>query len=136
MVIIKIDDNGILFLGHKWQEMRLRDYHPQDCCEHHYADWETLDLHKEYICADGTAKKLGFFDFPEDINELIIPVKDLGFFLKANDGTKILVNCYAENNGWYNTNLELRLEEISYVRKGTLDISECQRWEHLNSGGD
>ena len=129
MRISKIDEDGIIFRDRNWKDIRLKDYHDQECCESHYADWSTLELNKEYVSANGKAKQLRFFDFPEELSELIVPVKDLGFFLKADDGSKILVNCYADNNGYYNTDLELKLEEIIYTSKGTLDISECQQWD-------
>lgn len=69
---------------------RIEDYHEQDCCEHVYADWSSLD-------------NTGFDNL--EISELVIEgVECVGFRING-----YTVHCYNSQNGYYSSDLELNI---------------------------
>ena len=72
------------------------DIHYQDCCESVYANWEHL---KNEAGVD--------YDFDEKSFRIEV-VEEQGF--RFGDGNIMLfVPCYNEQNGYYNSNLEIRV---------------------------
>lgn len=67
-------------------------YHWQECCEYVYADFDNIELEKA-INEKTLFKRIS-----------IKPVKGIGFLLN-----NILINCYNDQNGYYNTDLNLHV---------------------------
>lgn len=82
----------------------LVDVHYQDCCEHVYADWSSLD-------------DTDFFDREFDEVEIEF-IENVGFRING-----YLVNCYNSQNGYYSSMLDLEIGHPSGDTV-TLDISE------------
>lgn len=115
MRITKISDEIIKFDN----GFELTYYHEQDCCENVYADFKIL---KTYNLSTVTGKKINIYniDFEEDIKKLIECITGQGFNMVSKIGEKFFVPCYNEQNGYYNDNLELILNQI-------LDITTCKK---------
>lgn len=109
--------------------------HQQDCCENVYADFEYA---KQYNTL-GHFKDKTIFDveFEVDfyVNDGIKLVKGLGFVIFSIEryggsymtGAPIFIPCYNEQNGYYSTNLMLRLiDGESGVILWEEDIEECE----------
>ena len=100
--------NGIEF-DNDWI---MCDCHWQDCCENVYADWGHL---MDEVGID--------YDFDEKSFRIEV-VKEQGF--RFGDGNIMLfVPCYNEQNGYYNSNLEIKVfrkrQNGSYVKLRRFD---------------
>ena len=84
----------------------LVDCHYQDCCEQVYADWEYL-LDESYVM------ECDFSDL--DIEERT-GRHDNGIRICATNGMRFFVPCYNEQNGYYNSNLNIKLVEVETGR--------------------
>lgn len=93
----------------------LKYEHQQDCCEEVYADFESIP--REVLCNGGYQDDIRHVDFEEDIDKLIEEVDGQGFMLCGKDGTKVLVNCYDIQNGYYSSNLAVILYELNPVKE-------------------
>ena len=85
----------------------IKSVHDQDCCEHVYADFESIDSYK---------KQLDDYNGYSGLN--ILGVKEIGFiidFVGTYYPNKVLIPCYNEQNGWYSNNLSIS------VRKNNLE---------------
>lgn len=93
--------------------VRIADYHDQDCCEHVYADWPTVQPYEAQLDKK-TIKEIEIYG-----------VADMGFVLCFNQdygrSEKVFVPCYNEQNGYYSSNLELQINHDGVVSK--VDIS-------------
>jgi len=122
MKIIEINDESLKFDNGTY----VCSEHYQDCCESHWADFSVMS---GYNLNSVTGKQIDIknVDFAEDIEGYIQLVSDMGFNLIARDGSKYFVPCYASNNGYYSSDLTLRitLDEKSI----DIDISDCQQWD-------
>ena len=109
MKIKKINTDTIIFNN----GMILGSVHEQDCCESHYADFESL-------FGQGWEKK----EFPESLSELIVKSKiekefddEYGeswksfFQIKDKEGNKYTLTIYNANNGYYGTDVTLVLKK-------------------------
>lgn len=106
--------------------LEIYSSHDQDCCEHHYAAFSALTAYNLNTVTGETVNILDV-EFDENIEDHIQLVKDMGFNLIAKDGSRYFVPCYAENNGYYNSSLDLVIEFNGKEVK-TINISHCQEW--------
>lgn len=83
----------------------IQSHHDGDCCEHHWADFSTLEINPDHSLPFTTLT--------------LKKVDGMGFLMN-----KMLINCYGNNNGWYSSNLDLIIDNgpLNYI----WDISECQ----------
>lgn len=98
----------------------LRDFHDQDCCESVYADWSTLELYKDQL--KDTYKSFA-----------IRGVKGEGLLLCFGTGdyyplNKVFIACYDAQNGYYNDGLELEVEHSGVKTK----VSIADYEEHID----
>jgi len=107
---VKIENDELVFND----GTRLLSNHDQDCCEHHYLDFASLDISD----FDGLEFDLTNDDFFEKI-------EDYGIALKPINGFPVRIPGYGSNNGYYSSNLDLILTNGADFKK-TFDISECQ----------
>lgn len=119
MKIHKITDEGIMFKNNKTVYL-LEDFHETECCEEVYADWTSIN--EKIVNKNGNNVNIFSLEFYEDIDKLIEEVKEQGFMLCAKDGTKILVNCYDIQNGYYSSDLNITLYEYNEI--GSKEISD------------
>jgi hypothetical protein len=93
--------NDSIAINFEDDQVILSDYHDQDCCENVYADWEILKHYEKQI--DG---------YDEYSNLVIKGVPEMGILLCFGDDPlrKVLIPCYNEQNGYYSTNLELKVK--------------------------
>lgn len=77
----------------------LVDAHWQDCCESVYADWDHLK------------DEAGIYD--TDFSELSIGYRREGIRL-CGIGRSFFVPCYNEQNGYYNSNLDIYFVDPKY----------------------
>ena len=119
MYIYHISETEIKFSNGK-NIFELTYEHEQDCCEEVYADFESIS--KRILNKKGQDVSIYTIDFNEEIETLVEEVKDQGFMLCAKDGTKVLVNCYDIQNGWYNSDLAIILYKAEKI--GTLDLNQ------------
>jgi hypothetical protein len=84
--------------------------HCQDCCEHNYADWSSLD-------------DTGFYDeeFLED--NFWVDKWEGGFRIN-----RYAVNCYSDQSGYYSTDLDISLIDKDGKRLWYKSI-DCERGE-------
>jgi hypothetical protein len=80
----------------------VETYHEQDCCENVYADFSIMKNFIEQLK-------------DEYVSKLIIKgVKDMGFLLcferQLEDDIKIFIPCYNSQNGYYSSDLSLKLK--------------------------
>lgn len=80
----------------------LVDVHFQDCCESVYADWDHLK------------DEAGIYD--TDFSELSIGYRREGIRL-CGIGRSFFVPCYNEQNGYYNSNLDIYFINPNYRGK-------------------
>lgn len=119
MYIYHISETEIKFSNGK-NLFELTYEHEQDCCEEVYADFESIT--KRILNKKGKDVSIYTIDFNEEIETLVEEVKDQGFMLCAKDGTKVLVNCYDIQNGWYNSDLAIILYKADKI--GTLNLNQ------------
>lgn len=119
MKIKEIQEDVLIFDN----EAKITSYHESDCCEHHWADFSVV---RGYNINTATGKQINIYDvdFSENVQEIIQLVEEIGFNLVALDGSKYFVPCYGSNNGYYSTDLELRISGNSFAF--TIDITNCQ----------
>lgn len=109
--VISVDDlNGINFDN----GINLNSNHDQDCCEQHFLSFQDININD----FDNLE-----FDLTGDFFERI---EDYGIALKPIIGHPIRIPGYADNNGYYSSELTLVLSKEGF--KQTFDISECQQW--------
>ena len=92
---------------------RISSEHDQDCCESHYLSFSDLKVDD----FEGL-----FFDFSGDFFER---VEDYGIRLIPIEGHPISIPGYADNNGYYSSNLTLVVEG-PFAKN--YDISDCQAY--------
>lgn len=119
MYIKSITEKAIIF-DNKGDKIFLEYEHEWDCSEEVYADF--LSIPKNVLNKKGKKVSIFKLDFKENIDELVEEVKDQGFMLVAKDGTKILVNCYDIQNGYYNSDLAIIMYEI--INKGNIQLKD------------
>lgn len=95
----------------------ISHWHPQDCCESHYLDYGDLDL-KELQDA-------GEFDLTND--SFFEVVRDYGIRLISKSGYKIAIPGYADNNGYYSSDLILEVRNPKTGYKKDYDITDGQK---------
>jgi len=92
----------------------LESSHNQDCCERHYLDFDYVKM--------------------EDVKDLEFDLSNDNFFKKIDgygielipiNGFSVKIPGYAENNGYYSSDLTLELHYAGGLRKW--DITECQQ---------
>jgi hypothetical protein len=96
--------------------MSLSSNHEPDCCEHHWLDFEPLEL------SDFEGLE---FDFSND--NFFERIPDYGIALKPVHGHPVRVAGYGSNNGYYSSQLDLVLSDGQGYYQ-TWDITECQEW--------
>ena len=107
--VIKIND-GLYFDDGS----SLTSDHDQDCCEHHYLDFNHLDL-SDFEGLDFDLSTKGFFEKVPDYGIRLLPV----------NGHPVSIPGYGYNNGYYGSNIVLILNLPDRVSK-KFDVSECQ----------
>ena len=103
----------------------LRHFHFQDCCENVYADWKSMQVVTKISANQLNAQEL---DFDKNILSKISKVNDIGFIIESEQGIKLFVSCYNQQNGYYSSNLSLIYANGS-VTYGELNISDCVKDE-------
>lgn len=121
MKIVEIGDEFLRFDN----GICMTSEHYRDCCEWHWADFSVM---KGYNLNTVTGQEIDIRDveFDENIKNNIQLIKDEGFNLIAKDGSKYFVPCYADNNGYYNSELTLSISGNGVNEE--IDISDCQQW--------
>lgn len=119
MKIKEIQDDILMFDN----SVQITSYHNQDCCESHWADFSVVS---GYNINPVTGKSIDIHDieFDDNVQNIIQLVEEIGFNLVALDGSKYLVPCYGSNNGYYSTDLELRISGNGL--NFNIDITNCQ----------
>ena len=114
-VFVKIigfdDDSDSLLLENGY---KLQTEHETECIENHWLAWGSIK-------DEGYEGKL--FDI-SSFESLIEPVIDAGVRLKASDGSFFFVPGYNSNNGYYGSDLELKLLDNKDRSIWSKDISE------------
>lgn len=121
MKIVDISEEGITFDNGS----ALRHFHFQDCCENVYADWKSMQVVTKISANQLNAQEL---DFDKNILSKISKVNDIGFIIESEQGIKLFVSCYNQQNGCYSSNLSLIYANGS-VTYGELNISDCVKDE-------
>lgn len=114
---LRIFETGIEIELEFGNNIKINDYHDQECCEKVYADWSILHYEIKNI-------------INRKYNKLIIKsVEDMGFILyfeaiqdnpkSFNYGVKILIPCYNKQYGYYSDELHL------IINNKTIDITNC-----------
>ena len=93
----------------------LSFYHEQDCCENHYLDF----THIEPSDYEGLEFDLSGDNFFERL-------PGFGIALLPTNNYPLRIPGYADNNGYYNS--ELRLELQTPDKRVIYDITDCQDW--------
>ena len=96
---------------------KMYSEHYQDCCENHYLDFEHLSI-GDFEGMEFDLSNDNFFERVPDYGIKLIPVSG---------GWPVGIPGYAQNNGYYSSNLTLVIEKSDGTRK-TYDIQECQQW--------
>ena len=102
----------------------MSSHHKQDCCEWHWANFETL---ASYNLNPKTGETIDIKDieFPDNIHRNIKLIPGEGFNMIAKDGSRYFVPCYGENNGYYSTNLKLLIHR-EWKKDVEIDLTQCQ----------
>ncbi|MGL6063776.1 MAG: DUF7448 domain-containing protein [Fusobacteriaceae bacterium] len=111
--VIKIDGESITF-DNDWE---LYSNHDSSCCESHYLSFSDITL-EDFKGLEFDLSENKFFKKIENYGIELIPVK--GFSIK--------VPAYAENNGYYSSNLSLILDKKGKGENFIEDIEDCQIW--------
>lgn len=93
-------DNGLV----------LSSYHEGDCCEHHWIEFNYVDL-SDFDGLEFDLSGDNFFNKIPDYGIELVPVKGWG----------VRIPGYGSNNGYYSTDLSLKLSDGR-----TYDITDCQ----------
>jgi len=107
--VIKVDRTGITFND----GVRLYSDHSQACCEHHELTFSDLSL-DDFEGLEFDLSGDAFFKRIPDFGIELIPVH----------GHSVRIPGHGYNNGYYGTNLALRLKGPGWSR--TYDITDCQ----------
>jgi hypothetical protein len=110
--VAKIITEGIEFTDGSF----IRSEHYQDCCEHHWLDFEHVEL-SDFDGLEFDLSNDNFFRRIPDYGIELIPVK----------GHSIKIPGYGSNNGYYGDNINLAYYDKEIVKRW--DVSECQSWE-------
>lgn len=104
---------------------KMQSIHESDCCEWHWAAFDTLETYNINPKTGQTISILDL-DFPEKIQDNIQLIEGEGFNLIASDGSKYFIPCYASNNGYYSDNLQLIITKNKGM-KVKIDLQEYQQ---------
>ena len=94
--IVQADENLILFSD----GTEITGSHEQDCCEYNYADCGQLDdisLNTEF----------------DSSNLVFEAIEDSGFRFGNAPSKMFFVPCYSSQNGYYSSDVEIRLNSIA-----------------------
>ena len=119
--ILKVSDFNYDFLVFE-NGYTLECYHSRSCCEEHYLDWSNYSR-EDFIGLE--------FDISSE-EKLFTRVDGYGIRLKPLNGHEIPIPGYAENNGYYCSNLSLRIYDSTGDIVKEFDITECQEWKKLD----
>ena len=108
--VVKIDSDTIEFEN----GVKLFSNHDSDCCESHYLSMSDLTI------ADFEGLE---FDLTKD--DFFERIEGYGIALKPLNGHPVRIPGYADNNGYYSSNLTLCLSDYKGFSK-EFDITECQ----------
>lgn len=109
MKVIKVTDELLFDDG-----TILYSHHDSDCCEHHYLDFNHINL-EDFEGLDFDLSNDNFFE----------RVPDYGIRLIPTNGHPIPIPGYGYNNGYYSDNLTLKISFPDNSSK-TYDVTECQ----------
>jgi hypothetical protein len=109
--VVKLTSDEIVFDG----GYKLYSDHDQDCCENHYLDFSDLNI-EDFEGLEFNLEAENFFN----------RIEDYGIELKPIKGHSVKVPGYADNNGYYGSNIDLILEGNDGKVIKTYDVSECQ----------
>lgn len=112
MRVVEVLNDGLVF-DSGWI---LKSYHPQDCCESHYLDFEPLSL-KDFEDLE--------FDLTFD-GAFFTRIKDFGIALNPKEGWPVRIAGYGDNNGFYSDNIYLMILDENGKELTYFDITECQ----------
>lgn len=111
----RVGEDGIRF-DNGWY---LYSHHDQDCCEQHYLQFKDLTLEDfNGMKFDLTGDE--FFERAEGFGIRLIPV--------VGTGRPVSIAGYADNNGYYSSDLTLHIEDSHGNVLKQYDIRECQNY--------
>lgn len=119
ITVVNVEEERVVFTKENGSKITLASEHTQDCCEHVYADWSQLEFHKDAILR-------------EHWETLTIKaVEKMGILLcfEGRSHVKALVPCYDQQNGYYSSNLRLKI--TSGEKTTEVDISDYVE-EHID----
>lgn len=93
---------------------KLYSYHEEDCCEHHWLDFEHIKL-EDFDGLEFDLSSESFFNRIPDYGIEMVPIH----------GYSVRIPGYGSNNGYYSSHLELVLVNSKGERK-FFDITDCQ----------
>ena len=108
--VIKVDETGIYFDDN----VKLYDYHNQDCCESH-----------ELYLTDLTIDDFNGLEFDLSNDDFFKRIDGYGIELIPIKGHSVKIAGHGDNNGYYSDQLVLIIEKDKNKVK-EYDISECQ----------
>lgn len=112
---VSVQDESVVLHFTDETFLTIETYHDQDCCESVYGDF--------------SAVKAQFNELPgKKLKELVVKsVSEMGFLLNFKVGwreyNKIFVACYNSQNGYYSSNLSLRIKNGETTTE--VDISDA-----------
>jgi len=112
--VIKVTDEFIEFDN----SIKLMSEHDQDCCEHHFLQFNDLKL-----------EDFENLEFDLENDNFFTRIEGYGIELNPISGFSVRIPGYGYNNGYYSSNLTLLLTNGKDYTK-TYDITECQLWEN------
>lgn len=113
MKVVNIYMDRIIFDN----EIELFHYHPSECCENHYLDFNSIEL-SDFDGLEFDLLNDSFFERIPGYGIALIPL----------NGHPIRIAGYGENNGYYSSDIQLILMQNGKEIKN-YDISECQDYE-------
>lgn len=108
--VVKLENDVIIFEN----GTKLYSNHHGDCCEQHYLSMDDLTISDFEGCE---------FDFSND--NFFRRIEGYGIELVPVTGFSVKIPGYADNNGYYSSDLYLVLEHVDSTKK-VYDITECQ----------
>tara|TARA_X000001382_G_C3165613_1_gene177744 strand:+ start:119 stop:466 length:348 start_codon:yes stop_codon:yes gene_type:complete len=110
--VLEVKNDEILFEN----GVKLYSNHEQDCCESHYLSMDDLTI-EDFEGLEFDLTSDNFFKRIEGYGIELVPI--IGYSVK--------IPGYAENNGYYSSQLDLIITDNESFTK-EYDIAECQDW--------
>lgn len=93
--------------------LEIETFHPQDCCENVYAEWNNFDTESDYL-------PYGSVPTIEETKKYLELVRGNGFRLFYQ-----FIPCYNEQNGYYSDELYLTIKDRRTGKEEEINITSC-----------